>query len=43
MQQGRPSASERLESDLGGPFTRVLFESLRSGPESHGLRPRRAA
>jgi hypothetical protein len=43
MQQERPSASERLEAKLGDAFTRVLFGSLDSGPDSHGLRPRRAA
>ena len=43
MQQERPSAPERLESNLGGAFTRVLFESMGSGPDSHRLRPRRAA
>jgi hypothetical protein len=43
MQQERPSASERLESKLGDAFSRVLLESLGSGPDSHRLRTRRAA
>jgi hypothetical protein len=43
MQQERPAASERLESNLGDAFTRVLLESLGSGRDSHRLRPRRAA
>ena len=43
MQQECPSASERLESKLGDAFPGVLFGSLDSGPDSHGLRRRRAA
>ena len=43
MQQERPSASERLESNLGGPFTRVLLESMGSRSDSHRLRTSHAA
>jgi hypothetical protein len=43
MQQEHPGATERLESKLGGSFTRVLLESLGAGPDSHRLRSSRAA
>ncbi len=43
IQHERPSAFERLESNLGDAFTRVLLGSLDSGPDSHGLRTRRVA
>jgi hypothetical protein len=43
MQEERRPASERLESNLGDAFTRVLLESLGSGPDSHRLRTSRAA
>jgi hypothetical protein len=43
MQEEHPSASERLERKLGGTLTRVVFATLDSGPDSHGVRPRRAA
>jgi hypothetical protein len=43
MQQERPSAAEHLESKLGDGFTHVLLQSMGSGPDSHRLRPSRAA